>query len=178
MAESLSRMLKPESEIQNADAAVALLLRPANQDFRVLLVKRTENLSDPWSGQMALPGGKSDPKDQTMKQTVIREILEETDIDVTRGCCFLGALENMRSSVRPKLLVTPFVILLQHEPTITLNEELEGYLWVLLKEMRKCKGTAKLAFGETPAYIVEENVIWGLTYRILEKLTKILAFCT
>jgi hypothetical protein len=113
-----------------------------------------------------------------MKQTVIREILEEIDIDVTRGCCFLGALENMRSSVRPKLLVTPFVILLQHEPTITLNEELEGYLWVLLKELRKCKGTAKLAFGETPAYIVEENVIWGLTYRILEKFTKILAFCT
>lgn len=171
--EALSRALKPASEMQNTDAAVALLLRPANHDFRILLVKRTENSYDPWSGQMAFPGGKRDSKDLDIKQTVIRETLEETNINITRRCRFLGALENMRSTVKPKLLVTPFVILLEHEPAIILNEELERYLWVLLKNLREYKGTAKFAFGEVPAYIFEGNVIWGLTYRILEQLTQI-----
>ena len=111
--------------MQNADAAVALLLRPANQSFQILLVKRAEKFSDPWSGQMAFPGGKRDPKDRDTMQTVIRETLEETNINIIHCCRFLGVLENMRSTVRPKLLVAPFVILLEHDPIIVLNEELE-----------------------------------------------------
>jgi 8-oxo-dGTP diphosphatase len=164
---NLSKMLKPVTELQNADAAVALLLRPVDQDFKILLVKRTENPSDPWSGQMAFPGGKRDPKDQDLKHTVVRETLEETNIDINCRCRFLGALENMRSTVRPKLLVAPFAVLLENEPTIILNKELEGYMWVSLKKLRECKGVAKFPFGEVPAYIVEGNAIWGLTCRIL-----------
>lgn len=162
----------PVSEVQNADAAVALLLKPANQSFKILLVKRAEKFSDPWSGQMAFPGGKRDPKDRDTMQTVIRETLEETNINITHCCRFLGVLENMRSTVRPKLLVAPFVILLEHEPVIVLNEELELCLWIFLEKLWECRGIAKLAFREVPAYIVEENAIWGLTYRILEKFSR------
>lgn len=176
--ENLKRKLKPVSTAQNADAAVALLLKSVNQDLEVLFVKRTENLSDPWSGQIAFPGGKRDRKDQDIKQTVVRETLEETNINLTYRCHFLGVLENMRSTVKPKMLVTPFVILLNHEPTIVLNEELEAYVWVFLKKLRECKGTAKLSFGEVPAYLVERNVIWGLTYRILEKFFRIFEHTT
>lgn len=171
--ENLSQILKPVSEVQNADAAVALLLRPVNQDFKILLVKRTENPFDPWSGQMAFPGGKRDSKDRDIRHTVVRETLEETNIDIIRRCLFLGVLENMRSTVRPKLLVAPFAVLLEHEPTIILNEELEWYMWISLKKLRECKGVAKLPFGEVPAYIVEGNVIWGLTYGILENFFQI-----
>jgi len=176
--ESLSKMLKPVSEVQNADAAVALLLRLVNQDFKILLVKRTENPSDPWSGQMAFPGGKRDPKDQNIRYTVVREILEETNIHIICRCRFLGVLENMRSTVRPKLLVASFVVLLEHESTIILNEELEGHMWISLKKLREYKGVAKLPFGEVPAYIVEGNVIWGLTYRILENFIQIFGQAT
>lgn len=167
--ETLSRTLKPPSKVQNADAAVAFLLKPANQDFRILLVKRVESLYDPWSGQMALPGGKCNPKDRNIKQTVIRETLEETNINLLHRCLFLGVLENMRSTVKPNLLVAPFVILLEHEPTIILNEELEGHLWFPLNRLQECKGTAKFPFGEVPAYFVNDNVVWGLTYRIFER---------
>lgn len=176
--ENLSKMLKPASEVQNADAAVALLLKLVNQDFKILLVKRTENPSDPWSGQMAFPGGKCDPKDRDIRYTVVREAVEETNIDIICGCRFLGVLENMRSTVRPKLLVAPFVVLLEHEPTIILNEELEDYVWVSLKKLRKCEGIAKFPFGEVPAYIFEGNVIWGLTYRILENFIRIFGQAT
>jgi len=172
--ENLLRGLNSSSEVQNADAAVALLLRPVNQEFRILLVKRVESPSDPWSGQMAFPGGKRHMKDRDIKQTVIRETLEETDINLLHKCRFLGVLENLRSTVRPELLVAPFIILLEHEPKIILNEELEGYLWFPLNRLQKCKGTAKFPFGEVPAYFVNGNVVWGLTYRILEKFIEIL----
>jgi len=171
MIENLSQTLRPVEETQNTDAAVALLLKPVNQDFKTLLVKRAEAPLDLWSGQMALPGGKYDPKDRDIRQTVIRETLEETAINIDDRCRFLGTLETMRSTIRPELTVTPFVILLEHEPIISLSQELVGYIWIFLRKLREYKGTAKLTVGEVSAYIVDGNVIWGLTYRILEKFT-------
>jgi len=167
--DKLSKVLKPLSEEQGADAAVALILKPMNRDFKVLFVKRVENPADSWSGQIAFPGGKRDAKDKNLKQTIVRETLEETNIDLLDRCRFLGALTALRSTRRPEMKVLPFVILLGHEPTIKLNEkELEGFVWILLEELVRNKSTVKFGFGEFPAYIVERNVIWGLTYRILE----------
>jgi len=168
--QNLSQILKSSSEVQEADAAVALLLRPTNQEFEILVVKRVENPLDPWSGQMAFPGGKRNPKDRNMMETMIREVLEETNIDLSRRCRFLGTLEKLRSNIKPELLVACFIGLLEYKPTIKLNEELVEYFWVTLDELRKCKGTAELSFGEVPAYVVRGNAIWGLTDRILDKL--------
>jgi len=170
--EKMKRKLRPTDGAPSADAAVALLLKPTNDDFKILIVKRAENPADPWSGQMAFPGGKRDSKDSGLRQTVVRETYEETGINLERHCRFLGVLENLRSTVKPELLVAPFVILLEHEPTITLNEELKGYFWISLEALQKHKATATFPFGEAPAYFVEGNVIWGLTYRIIEKFTQ------
>jgi 8-oxo-dGTP diphosphatase len=162
----LSKVLKPVSEAQDADAAVALLLKPVDQNLKVLFVKRVENPDDPWSGQMALPGGKRDVKDQDLKQTVVRETLEETNVNLLDRCRFLGVMET-QISCETKIL--PFVVLLEHRPSIKLNEELEGFVWISLEELAQHNGTFKFSFGELPAYIVGNSVIWGLTYRILEK---------
>jgi len=174
--EKLSKVLKPVSEGQDAEAAVALLLKLVDQDLKVFFVKRVENPADPWSGQMALPGGKRDPKDQNLKQTVVRETLEETRINLLDRCRFLGVMEPVRSTVRPEMKILPFVILLEHEPSIKLNEELEWFVWISPEELVQHKGTAKLGFGEFPAYIVGNSVIWGLTYRILETFVKTLEY--
>ena len=174
--EKLSKVLKPVSEGQDAEAAVALLLKLVDQGLKVFFVKRVENPADPWSGQMALPGGKRDPKDQNLKQTVVRETLEETRINLLDRCRFLGVMEPVRSTVRPEMKILPFVILLEHEPSIKLNEELEWFVWISPEELVQHKGTAKLGFGEFPAYIVGNSVIWGLTYRILEKFFHTLGY--
>ena len=176
IGDKLSKVLKPVSEVQetNVAAAVALLLKPAHQDLEVLLVKRAKSFTDPWSGQMAFPGGKRDPKDRDLLQTAIRETFEETSINLNHGCCFLGALENTRSGSKPNLLVAPFVILMTNHPTIELSIELVGYLWVSLKSLSRCRRTARLPFGDAPAYVVKGHVVWGLTYRILEQLFKAL----
>lgn len=167
-------MLKPVSEGQDADAAVALLLKPVNHVLKILFVKRVENPADPWSGQMALPGGKRDAKDQNLKQTVVRETLEETNIKLLDRCRFLGVMEALRSTQRPEMKILPFVVLLKHDPSIKLNEELEGFVWISLKDLLQHKGIVKFSFGEFRAYIVGNTIIWGLTYRILEKFIHIL----
>jgi 8-oxo-dGTP diphosphatase len=168
-SKKLSEALERVSEGQDADAAVALLLKPIGKDLEVLIVKRVENRADPWSGQMALPGGKRDAKDQTLKQTVVRETLEETDINLLDRSRFLGVVGTLRSTRRPEMKILPFVVLLEHKPKIKLNEELEGFFWISLEELIQHKGTAEFSFGEVPAYTFRGYVIWGLTYRILEK---------
>lgn len=174
--EKLSKLLKPISEGQDANAAVALLLKTVDKDLKIFFVKRVENPDDPWSGQMALPGGKRDAKDQNLKQTVVRETLEETNINLLDRCRFLGVMETQRSSPRPDMKILPFVVLLEHEPSIKLNEELEWFVWISLEELVQCRGTVNFGFGEFPAYIVGNSVIWGLTYRILEEFVHILEY--
>ncbi len=170
--ERLSKVLKPVSEAQGADAAVALLLKLMDQVLKVFFVKRVENPSDPWSGQMAFPGGKRDAKDQNLKQTVVRETSEETNINLLDRCRFLGVMAAFKSTRRPEMKILPFVILLEHEPSIKLNEELKEFVWISLEELVQHRGISKFSFGEFPAYIVGNNVIWGLTYRILEKFVQ------
>ena len=173
--EKLSRDLRPLSDEQGANAAVALLLKLENADLNVLFVKRVENLADPWSGQVALPGGKRDVADLSLMQTVVRETLEETSIDLSAGCRFLGVLTALRSKPRPGLMILPFVVLLEHEPSIRLNEkELEGFVWIPHGEIIRGKGSVEFSFGEVQAFVVGRMVIWGLTFRVLEDFSRTL----
>jgi 8-oxo-dGTP diphosphatase len=165
----LAEMLKQESEKLDANAAVVVLLKETNQDFQVLFVKRAERSSDTWSGQTAFPGGKCDPEDKNLKDTVVRETFEETSINLLEGCRFLGAMEAVRSTRKPEMRVLPFVVLIEKEQAINLNVELAEYFWAPLKELAKYNGTLKFSVGEQPACIIDGHIIWGLTYRILQQ---------
>jgi 8-oxo-dGTP pyrophosphatase MutT (NUDIX family) len=170
----ISRALKPMKEGSDADAAVALLLRARGRGFEVLFVKRAENPTDFWSGQVALPGGKREIKDESLRQTAIRESLEEIGIDLTQGCRFLGVLKASTSAGR-HVKVLPLVFFLEHKVRVRLNRsELEDYVWIELKNLIENRGTAKLSFGEVPSFTVDNYLIWGLTYRILDEFLDIL----
>jgi 8-oxo-dGTP pyrophosphatase MutT (NUDIX family) len=172
--EELSKILRPVTDEQDANAAVALVLKPGKSDLNVLLVKRVESLADPWSGQMAFPGGKRDVKDANLVETVVRETLEETGINLLRRCRLLGVLTALSSRPRPELKILPFVVLLEHKPLIKLSEkELQSFVWIKLNEIARHRGNARLSFGEVPAFVVTNVVIWGLTYRILEDFLEI-----
>ncbi len=163
----LPAVLKPLSYEQYGNAAVSLLLKPRRGDFDLLLVKRVENPLDTWSGQMALPGGKREPEDLSLKDTAVRETLEETGVAIT-NCNFLGVLDAVRSEPRPDFKILPFVVLLECEPMLKLNEmELETFVWVPYEKVVQSKSTVKFSFGEVPAYIFTEGVVWGITYNIL-----------
>ncbi len=63
----IKQVLRPISDQQEANAAVSLILIQVHQDFKILFVKRVERLSDPWSGQIAFPGGKKESEDEMSK---------------------------------------------------------------------------------------------------------------
>lgn len=156
-------------------AAVVVLLKKTGQGFEVLFVKRAKSPKDAWSGQTVLPGGKRDPKDFEIKTTVVRETLEETGIDLLVGCRFLGTMEPLRSVQKPEMKVLPFVVLQEKEQTIELNEELTEYFWVALKEISKHEKTVTIDLKELPVYTIDNHVIWGLTYNIINNLVTLLS---
>jgi 8-oxo-dGTP diphosphatase len=167
--EKLPEVLKPVSDEQEAKAAVSLLLKPRRGDFDLLLVKRVENPSDTWSGQMALPGGKRESKDESLKDTAVRETMEEIGVAVGARR-FLGVLDALRSEPRPEFKILPFVVLLDDEPLLKLNKaELEMFIWVPYEEIVQSKGTVQFSFGKVPAYVFAEGIVWGITYRILSE---------
>jgi 8-oxo-dGTP pyrophosphatase MutT (NUDIX family) len=153
-----------------AKAAVALILKLGKGELQALLVRRIGRPKDPWSGQIALPGGKREIIDKDLMQTVMRETFEETSIDL-KTLRFLGVMHTFQSSHRPEMKVLPFVFLASTELSVTLNNnELESFFWIPLEELAKKRARVKFDFGEFPAFIVRNLNIWGLTYRILETL--------
>jgi 8-oxo-dGTP pyrophosphatase MutT (NUDIX family) len=162
-----------ESPDENSNAAVAILMRPVDDDLEVFLVKRAEVDGDPWSGDMAFPGGKRGSQDKSLLDTAVREVMEETSIDL-RGHEPLGYLEPLFSWVRNTFSVQPILYLYEGDSIITLNYELTKYAWTPVKELEKTRSQAVVKGWDSPVFKVGEDVVWGLTYRMLEELLEAL----
>lgn len=170
----LSSALKPITDEQEANAAVALILRATDEYFQILLVKRVQNAKDPWSGQMALPGGKREVKDVNLKATIIRETFEETRLHIEKGR-FLGVTSVVYSSPVLDLCILPFVVILPQEQSIKLNaNELESFMWVPVEKLARSKATTHVRIDKVPAFVFEGAVVWGITHRILSDFLEII----
>ncbi|MBS7619679.1 CoA pyrophosphatase [Candidatus Bathyarchaeota archaeon] len=175
MASILEKMRRilGQGESPEAVAAVAIILHSNGEEFSLLLVKRATSVSDPWSGDMALPGGKKHSSDERLKDTVLRETREETGIDLKK-CFFLGTMRDVESNIKKRMLVQPFVFLCESQPEVVLNEELCSFFWIPINDLEKSRCQAKIRELEVPALKVRGEVIWGLTYRMIENLLGII----
>jgi 8-oxo-dGTP pyrophosphatase MutT (NUDIX family) len=147
-------------------AATALVLSPdADDRLRLLAVERAERRGDPWSGQMALPGGRREPGDRSLLETARRETYEETGLELTDP---IGRLDDVGSRVGG-VVVSTWVFALDGEPRLRLAErELVGSVHVPLDHLRsEAAATTYRYLGVIPfpAYRYRGRVIWGLTYR-------------
>jgi 8-oxo-dGTP pyrophosphatase MutT (NUDIX family) len=157
-------------------AAVALILvePPPAHELAALFIKRAVRSGDPWSGQVALPGGRQDPGDADLLATAIRETREETGVELT-GAERLGVLDDLypRTPTLPPVLVRPYVFALSSAPPLVLSDEVARAFWVPLAGLLDpaVRRQVKLLYrGEQrvfPAYDLGEDVIWGMTERIL-----------
>ena len=169
----------PDPRLQ---AAVSLVIRSA-VSLDLLLVKRAHFDRDPWSGHMALPGGRRDPKDIDLQHTAIRETMEETALELGEGSQYLGRLKALKpNSVRlPKLTITPFVFGVgEHAQAAIASPEIDQVFWVSLDELHERESESYVEIPmpdgqrqEFPCYMVEEEPVWGLTYRIISELLKL-----
>jgi 8-oxo-dGTP pyrophosphatase MutT (NUDIX family) len=143
----------------------------------VLLIRRAERVGDPWSGHMALPGGRREPGDADLVQTAIRETFEEVGLPLERSD-LLGALDDVvpRTPVLPPIAVRPFVFSIAERPALMPNPEVAGVRWVHLDHLLHpdTYHSARLDIqGEPrdfPAYRVDDAIVWGMTERILTAL--------
>jgi 8-oxo-dGTP pyrophosphatase MutT (NUDIX family) len=141
----------------------------------VLLIKRAYRVDDPWSGQVAFPGGKAREEDSTLKETAIRETREEVGIDLGQDADFLGCFTPFRTHTGT-LDVFPAVFLLKKDVEVRPNEEVSSYQWVKLEELTAEQGRSSHRVDEggqtreVPALLVNGYLVWGLTHRIISSL--------
>ena len=162
-----------ESDQELPKAAVAIILDPNREGGSVLLIKRKERKGDPWSGQIAFPGGHRSRNDRTCLETAIREASEEVGIGLREGE-LLGNLPFMYSRTR-LVLVAPFVFLVTRHSVISLNDEVTASFWIPLDVLSKMMATKREVEDEgrrlaVDSYVYGEHVIWGLTFRIINEL--------
>jgi 8-oxo-dGTP pyrophosphatase MutT (NUDIX family) len=175
------QQLRPQriSEPGTIEAAVAIVLVELDASRpELLLIKRAEHEHDPWSGQMALPGGRRDPLDQDLLQTARRETLEETGIWL-KSSELLGELDDLhpRTRVLPPIVVRPFVFGLQYRPEIKVSDEVHLHLWVSLSTLRDGAQQSRIMLRgqsvEVPSYVVGPHVVWGMTERIIRPIIEL-----
>lgn len=166
-------------------AVVAAILRDRAAGAEVLLIRRSEDERDPWSGHMALPGGHRDRRDVDLLATAVREISEEVGLDLMQHAELLGRLESARAVARNRPLdftIFPLVFALHGDVEPKGNpKEVQEVLWArvehLLSPAARCIFEYELSDQRHrfPAFDVSGHRVWGLTFRILENLLGVLS---
>ena len=165
-------------------AAVAIIIRASAEDAspEILFIKRADYPGDPWSGQVAFPGGREEPGDTSLAETAIRETREETGIDLDGEGTVLGMLDAFRPRTPglPSIIVRPFVAVLDRDAPLELSSEVALAFWVPLVALQPAESwrdTTVFARGvqiDARAFQHEGHVIWGMTERILGQLLELL----
>ena len=157
-------------------AAVAVVLGP---DEHVLFIRRAARRGDPWSGDMAFPGGRHEPADPDLRHTAIRETAEELGLDLAHAVCH-GALDVLRSPVRAPvnpIAVVPWVFSLAVWPDAwTPNEEVAAVHTFALERILSGEGRGTFRWTgqgvdmDLPCMDLDGQRVWGLTLRMVDDL--------
>ena len=168
-----------DPEPRRAAVAVVLHAPPGAADASVLFVKRAEYPGDPWSGHVALPGGRAEPADATLWDTAVRETWEETGLDLRRGARFLGAMDELypRTPTLPPIVVRPYVVAVAEQRPLTLSGELDAAFWAPLAALRDPavdrESTVTVRGARTlvvPSFVYGGHTVWGMTERVIREL--------
>jgi 8-oxo-dGTP pyrophosphatase MutT (NUDIX family) len=143
----------------------------------VLLVRRAVREGDPWSGQLALPGGRREPSDPDLITTAIRETVEEVGIALDRDA-WRVTLDDLAPVTRvlPPMLVRPFAFRPERESTIVLNAEIDHAEWVTFAALARegSRQSRELLIRGEPMQVLGHELpagfLWGMTERILAPL--------
>lgn len=162
-------------------AAVAMVLAEAPGGAEVLFIVRAPHDDDPWSGNIAFPGGRVAPADVGPRRTAERETFEELALNLA-DCDYLGRLDDLYGLSLP-ILVSCFVYAVTQRPRLTPNHEIAKTFWSPLGELsdqaRHRHETFAWRGAATSQPVAEllppgEPLLWGITYRLLDGFFAIL----
>ncbi len=154
-------------------AAVAAILSP---DLELLLIRRAPHPSDPWSGHVAFPGGRVEPKDPDPLAASMRETLEEVGLELDPSE-LVGPLDDLAArGGRPGLVVRPFVFAIDRRPELRPNYEVASTHWLSLQALLEGHGRGSFPYDhqgqryELPRVDFEGHRLWGMTLHMVDDL--------
>jgi 8-oxo-dGTP pyrophosphatase MutT (NUDIX family) len=161
---------------RHAGVLVPLLVEDGR--YRVLFTKRTHRVGH-HKGQISFPGGAVDDEDDTVEETVLREVHEELGVK-KEDVRILGRIDDART-MASSFIVHPFVGLIPYPYEFRLSRaEVAGLLRIPLEVF--CRGGSgereRLVeyegnYYRTPTFESQGEVIWGATAQIMENFMDI-----
>ncbi len=158
-------------------SAVCLLLFEKNNKPHFLLIKRPDTHRF-HAGQIAMPGGSCDAN-ETYEQTALRELHEETGLEIT-DAHILGRISPFYIPIT-NFYIQTVVAYLTHPPQCHPSREVEQVIEFSLEELLDdrilgetevyTQGNIKL---KTPYFNVQGFVMWGATAMILSEVKELL----
>ena len=165
--------LTPEAPPGRRTAAVLLLFDTRDERLPLLFMERTGHLRD-HPGQIALPGGGSEPRDATVVATALREAGEEAGVPGD-AAEVIGLLPPFLTAVSD-IWLTPVVALQSTHVGLRPDPfEVARLFRVDLRTLMEGPHTVRTVIHEGMArdihtYHAGGNVIWGVTGAILFEL--------
>jgi 8-oxo-dGTP pyrophosphatase MutT (NUDIX family) len=156
------------------DAAVLIpVYRSQDGELHIVMILR--NPGGVHGGQIAFPGGKHDPEDETMLDTALREVREELGLIVERNDVLAELpMEQTRTT---GYRVFPFLARIAVPDRWQIAErEIAEIVDVKLTDLTRRDAHDKM-IGRFPTwekaqqvsfYRIGEHRLWGLSYRILQ----------
>ena len=171
LTQELQQRLRFSKKIKPANAAVLIAITN-EADPKVLLTRRSLYLNN-HAGEVSFPGGKRDPSDTSNIVVALREAWEETALnpfDVT----LLGDLPMQRA--KNGITVKPVVGLIPAQTDLIAQpSEIDRIFFVSLQKLMESRPIPyEVRFAHQSLYFpslrVENEIVWGLTARILISL--------
>lgn len=166
---------RPKAEPGRGHAAVALILRSGARGAEILYIERAAHPRDPWSGNLAFPGGRIDPTDGGIRQAAERETHEELGLDLRRAH-YLGTLDDILGAHLPVRVSCCVYGLPEGEPApLRPNHEVRDHFFIPLATLRDPERHIITGIDwngglrETPALVLsppDRPLLWGITYRL------------
>ena len=160
-------------------AAVAVIYRQQEQGTELFFIQRAKKPGDPWSGDMAFPGGRREPEDPDTRATAIRETWEETSLDLHRQSIALGRLSDVITRTHRNnipMIVSPWLFEWHGDMHLHFNHEVADALWIPLRHFTEAAQRSSIRWQrrfisvDMPCYYYEDKPVWGLTLRMIDDL--------
>ena len=183
VGEILSRLqdhqpeIDPLSSPHRAEVALVLDGGAAEHDPSIIFIQRSPSPDDPWSGQMAFPGGRRENSDLEAGDAACRETHEEIGFELrpAQSVGRLGDLRGRQGGRSADLVISCFVYAIDAVPVLKPNYEVSEIVQIPLSQLldpglrtsvRYPAAGDKLFPG---IFLAQDDtrVIWGLTYRFL-----------
>jgi len=159
--------------MQGRTAAVAAVV---DARLDVLFIRRAASPADPWSGNVALPGGRVDPGDAGPLAAAIRESREELGLDLS-DAELLGPLHDIHTAPGlPKMVVRPFVFHVRSFGALQPNYEVASTHVLGVHALLRGEGRSSMPFDfrghpiTLPCVDFDGVRLWGMTLRMIDDL--------